>query len=178
MDDDELEARLRTNLHGRFDNEPVPAGLSGAVRQTLTAAPAARVGFSLRRGALHLGWAATALVVVVVGGFLLYGKVGLGPAGPNATPSPDATLAAGLDRAFVVLPKNGSRPSKADGEQAGAVFDARLGALGLHNFTAAIGYGYELFAPPDGPSDKEIHAVLAATGDVEFVPLPPDRYPN
>jgi hypothetical protein len=176
MDDRELEARLGRYLHQRFDAAPVPASLAAAMQQGI-ATDTQKVGFSFRPRAFQLGWAATLAVVLVAGSFLLYGNV-ISPAIPGATatpPAPSIPPAAGeLERSFVVLPKDGLTPTKAESAEAAAIFERRLGALGLTNVTTAIGNGFELYAPGEGPSDDVIRAVLAATGAVEFVPLPPD----
>lgn len=181
MDDRELEARLSTHLHHRFDAAPVPAGLAAAVRQGLenTKRP---VGFSFRPRALPLGRVATVAGVVGIAA-LLFGRIlALAPAAPGVSPSPTAgatavaTSPAGVARPFIVLPKAGTNPSKAESDRAGKVLEARLTALGLDSFTTATGYGFELAAPAGGPSDEDVRAVLAAVGTVEFVPLPPDTY--
>jgi hypothetical protein len=76
----------------------------------------------------------------------------------------------------VVLPPHGTTPSKAESGLASEVLDARLRALGFGTFTTAGGYGLEFFLPIDGPSDAATLAVLEATGDVAFVPLPAADY--
>ncbi|MEA2672922.1 MAG: hypothetical protein QOI92_114, partial [Chloroflexota bacterium] len=64
MDDLELEARLRTHLHHRFDDAPIPAGLASNVGQALTTA-ARPIGLATRTGRLRLGWTAVAAAVVI-----------------------------------------------------------------------------------------------------------------
>lgn len=173
MDDRELEARLSRHLHARLDAAPVPVALASAVRQGIDASPTARVGFTLRPRALQLGWA-TIAIVVVVGGYLLYGN-GAGPANPGVTvtASPGATASAGGGRAFIVLPPPGTTDPVPGSARAGDVIKARLSALGLQNYAIVGGTAFAVYGPADGPSDDEIRAVLAATGDVQFVPLRP-----
>ena len=173
MDDRELEARLGARLRDRFDAASVPATLTVDVQHSI-AMRTQRVGFALRPRALQLGWL-TVAVIVVVGTLAVVGGR-LGPAAPSSPPQSSVPSSPPSQRVFVVLPKDSSIPPKADSTQAADVYVARLQALGLQNFTTGVGYGFELFAPADGPSDEDIHAVLAANGDVEFVPLSAPTY--
>jgi hypothetical protein len=180
MDDRDLEARLRTHLHLRFDGGSVPSGLTAAVRQGLAHAPTAKVGFSLRPRMLQLGWIATGLIAVVLGGFVLDGRV-LGPANPGVTQTPSTTpvptLHVIVERQFIVLAPNGTEPSAAERDDARQVLMDRLGMLGLTNTTVtehtyAIAFALER----DGLPDDAIRRILAATGEIEFVPLPAADY--
>jgi hypothetical protein len=173
MDDRDLEARLRTRLHSRFDGGQVPAELATSVRQALATTPS-KVGFGLRMGGLRLGWPAVAAAVftafVIVVGNLA------DPSGPGNRPSPSPfASAAAAERHFIVLAPAGL-PSKPESSLASDVLDARMRALGIGTFTSAIGYAIQFIVPADGPSDDAIRAVLAPTGDVQFVPLPPEDY--
>ena len=175
MDDRELEARLGTYLHQHFDNPPVPAGLAAAVRQGMESAPAAKVGFSVGRRGLQLGWAATAAIALVIGAVLLSGR-GLGPAAPGPSTTPVPTLRVVAERWFVVLPPSSAAPSTADRDAAMQVLMDRLTGLGLKS-TSSAQRGWMMFTlERDGLPDEAIRRILSATGDVEFVPLPAEDY--
>jgi hypothetical protein len=177
MDDRELEARLRTHLHQRFDASPVPAGLAATVHQGMTSAPVAKVGFSLGRRSLQLGWFATAAIAVAVGAFVLLGN-GFGPAGPGATPvlTPIPTLHVISERWFVVLAPNGTSPSTADREAAAKVLMDRLAGPELKSTSSEAPGLITLTLESEGFPDAAILRILAATGDLEFVPLPAADY--
>ena len=168
MDDHELEQRLRTHLHRRFDDAPLPAGLEAAVLQGIATTPR-RVRFDLRRGSLAVGWSAVAAIAIVVVGFMLFGSVN-SPFGPGTTPVPSTGTRPG--RSFIVLPPTSALPSKAASTLASAVLEKRLQALGFGTFVGSIGNAIRYSLPAAGPSDVVIRNVLAATGDVTFVPLP------
>jgi hypothetical protein len=174
MDDLELEARLRTRLHSRFDAATPSPDLASTVRQAMTTQPR-RVGFTLRMRSIPLGWAAIAAAIVLVVSVIGIGKV-LGPTGPGGAPTPTPAPVVAGQRVFVVLPPAGAVPDKASGGLAIEVIDARIRALGIGNFTSAEGYAIELFLPAGGPSDETIRTVLTATGDVHIVPLPAADY--
>jgi hypothetical protein len=173
MTERELEQRLRTHLHRRFDGAQPPPELVASVRQAISTPPR-RIGLpSLRAGAFRPGWLAIAAVVVVavvaVAGF----QLGILGPGANPTPSPAATP---TTRHFIVLPSSLTVPDKAQTDLAGDVLAARLEALGFGNFTSSAGIEIKFELPRTGPSDKIIEDVLRATGDVEFVPLPAAQY--
>jgi hypothetical protein len=174
MDDNELEARLRTHLGERFDNAPVPARLAASVRRSLEAPHPAKVRFALRPRSLQLGWATLAVVIAV--GALLVFRSSLGPASPNATPPrPAVTAVAPTERMFVVLPREATL-SKDEATVATDVLSARLRALGYGTFSSFGGFGIGFEVPIEGPSDDATRRVLAATGNVEIVPLPESDY--
>jgi hypothetical protein len=174
MDDLELEARLRTHLHRRLDDAPIPGGLVSNVSQALATA-ARPIGLATRTGRIRLGWAAVAAAVILAVAAIGIGK-GLGPTGPGAiaTPTPPATTAP--ERWFVVLPPPGTDFNKPVASVAGDVLSARIRALGIGNFTSAAGYGIEFLLPAGGPSDASIRAVLGANGELRIVPLPVSDY--
>lgn len=174
MNDRELELRLQAHLHRRFDDAPIPAGLEAAVLQGIQTQPR-RIAFDLRPRRLALGWSLVAAVAVVVAGSFLYGSFhGPIPPGASATPRPSATVSTSRD--FIVLPPTASVPSKASSSLATDVLSARLRALGFGTFTSGGGFGISFQLGNEGPSDAVVRRVLAATGDVQFVPLPPDDY--
>jgi hypothetical protein len=168
MDDLELESRLRTHLHRRFDDAPLPGGLASNVSQGLTTAvrPVYR---GMPAGRIRLGWAVVAAAVVVAVVALGIGR-GVGPAGPGVTATPSAGATTLAQRWFVVVPPNGTVIAKPD-LLTNEVLGARLRALGFGNFSSAEDYGIEYELPGGDPSDDVIRAVLAATGDVRIVPL-------
>jgi hypothetical protein len=183
MDDNELEARLRTHLHGRFDDAPVPRGLADTVHQGLTTATRP-VGYSMRPRRGQLGWAvglAASFVVVALlvinprnpltPGGSSYPSAGVPSPDPNATDAPDR-------RTFVVLP-----PVEGDAGRALinkvndqlALRAIALGAKEVGSFTDAfIVYTMTL----DGQSNVDIKDVLMAPGDIQWVPLPLSDYAN
>lgn len=175
MDDLELEVRLRTRLRTRFDDAAAPPELATSVSQALST-QSRRVGFGLRAGNLRFGWSAVAAAAVLVVVAVVVGNLA-GPTRPGNRPS--ATPAPSLDgqRYFIVLAPAGL-PSKPESSLAADVLNARMRALGVGNFTSAIGNAIQFIVPSDGPADGSIRAVLRATGDVEFVPLPPADYPD
>jgi hypothetical protein len=174
MDDLELEARLRTRLHNRFDDARVPRELAASVAQAMATAPASVGAFNLRLRGRVLGWSAVAAAAVLVVVAITLGSFDL-PflPGSRSTPSPAAT--AQPNRDFIVLPPAGA-PAKPDSILASDVLLARLRALGIGNFSSGGGYAITFNVPADGPSDDTIRAVLGATGNVAFVPLPPEFY--
>ena len=174
MDDRELELRLQAHLHRRFDDAQVPAGLEAAVLQGMRTQPR-RVAFDLRRRPIDLGWSLVAAVAVLVVGSFLFVRIN-GPISPgaSATPGPSVTLPTSRD--FIVLPPTAAVPSKASSSLATDVLSARLRALGFGTFSSGGGYAITFELGNEGPSDAAVRRVLAATGDVRFLPLPPEDY--
>jgi hypothetical protein len=172
MDDRELEARLKTRLHARFDEPPIPSDLGANLRQAMTTLPTS-FSFQLRARRRWLGWPAMAAVVAVAIVAISVGRFTVPGLGGRPTPSPVASVAS--ERHFIVLAP-GALPSKPESSLAVDILDARLRALGIGNFTSGVGNAMQFIVPADGPSDASIRAVLAATGDVEFVPLPVADY--
>ena len=178
MDDRELEARLRTHLHRRFDNATPSPELASGVRQAI-ATPPRRFGLpAVRGGSLRLGWSAMGAVLVVaivaVAGLRIGGL--LDPGSANPTPSAP-TSAPPTERQFIVLPPVDAAPTKTESSLAANVLTARLQAiLGVGDdpgaFTTAVGNAITFRLPITGPSDESIRAVLRAQGEVAFVPLP------
>ena len=178
MDDRELEARLRTHLHRRFDAAQTPPGLADAVQQGF-ATSARPVGLAdLRIRAPRLGW--SVILVPLVIAILAFAQLqfGLfnGIGGPRATATPAATTLVNLDRQFIVLPPTAALPTKSETSQATEVLTDRLSKLGFQVITSGAGNAIRFMLPTTGPSDDRIRAVLAANGDVEFVPLPAETY--
>jgi len=178
MDDKELEASISRRLHDRFDGASAPSGLAAAINEGFAAKQTAKLRFTLRPRSQQLGWATVAAVLVL--GSILVLRNGAGPAGPRATATPASipasTAPASTSRTFVVLPPPGADPSKTESVLASEVLGARLRALGFGNFSSGGGYAISFEVPLDGPSDASSRRVLAATGDVAFVPLPPADY--
>jgi hypothetical protein len=174
MDDFELEARLRTRLHRRFDDAPLPTGLGTNVSQALTTA-ARPVGLATRTGRLRLGWAVLAAIAVVSVLAIGIGK-GLGPSGPGSQPTPTSVVPNPPEREFIVVPANGTLVGKGETSLADSVLSTRLRALGIDNFTSSADNVLRFSVPVEGPPDPSIRTVLAATGDLRIVPLPAADY--
>ena len=175
MDDLDLEARLRTRLRARFDEAEAPPELATSLRQALRTTPR-RVGFDLRAGRLRFGWLAVAAAAVLMVAVVIVGNLA-GPTGPGNRPSPSPAPSVAAERHFIVLAPAGL-PSKPESSLASDVLGARMQALGFLNFTSSVGNAIQFNVPADGPSDHDIRIVLAATGDVQFVPLPAADYPD
>lgn len=173
MDDRELEARLKTRLHTRFDDPPVPTDLVANVRAATV--PTSRVGFDLRSRGRWLGWPAVAAAVAVAVVIVIGGSWIIGPATPQGTSAASGMPSAVADRRFIVLPP-GVLPDKSTSISASDVLEARLRQLGIGTFTSSIGYAMQFNVPAEGPSDEMIREVLGATGDVRIVPLPAADY--
>ena len=175
MDDLELEARLRTHLHHRLDHaSPVarpgverPAGHDhAAAPRGLRAAQCDHSGSAGRRLPLRSSsWSARS--------------------GSASSSAPSARAPSRRRRREAApyrtvcsscCPPPGFVPTKPDGSLAVEVLNARVHALGIGNFTSAVGYGIEFIVPQGGPSDAAIRDVLTATGDLRIVPLPTTDY--
>ena len=181
MDDRELEARLQTHLHRRFDNANPSPELTAGVQQALRTEPAGVLP-NLRLRAPLRSWSlvgvmgmATLLAVAAIrfGSVIAPGDPGQSVATPTIVPSaPDV-------RWFVAVPPTGSQPTKTETGLASDVLNARLRAFDFgadsNGFTSASGHAITFALPMTGPSDASIFGVLVAPGDVEFVPLP-DSY--
>jgi hypothetical protein len=180
MDDRELEVRLRTHLHRRFDAAQPSPELMASIQQAVTTPPRRFVLPGIRGGTLRLGWSAVAAVIVVAliaaAGLRFGGLLGPGTVNPTPTELPP-TAAPPTERSFIVLPLAFRMPSKPESDFAGTILSDRLRALDVGSFSSSsAGAGLAFVLPVDGPSDETIRAVLRATGDVEFVPLPPEDY--
>lgn len=170
MDDRELEARLRVRLHQRFDGAEPPATLRPVV---------ADVGASHLRAlprSVSIAWLAVAtLIVAVVAGLGIRGASGPGGQAPSPT-APGQTGSPGpSSRQYIVLPPSGSNPSKASTTLAGDALSLRLRAIGIGNFSSGGGYALTYQLPGD-VDDALVRAVLGATGELSFVPLPTADY--
>lgn len=171
MDDRDLEARLGARLHRRFDGAEPPASLTRAVvAQMATPRPRALPRFTLA----GLTAAAAVLLAAVLATGGRFGPAQGGPSLPTPTVGPSASAATTTQ--YIVLPRRGSSPTKADGAAALDVLRLRLGSLGTRfPFTAAEGYAIT-FTIPIADDSPLVRDVLAATGDLAFVPLPPADY--
>ena len=183
MDDRDLEARLEAHLHRRFDDAQPSQDLVHGVGQVFATRPR---GLDLTvlgvRSPMRLGFSLTAAAAAIVLLAVAASNLGL-HLGPSAGGGPSPSPSGPTERTFIVLPPSGSdATSKPQAIVAGDVLMARLRALGVGTFSMGGGYGmtFELPGLPGGggPSDEAIRAVLGATGDVEFVPLPATDYGN
>ena len=175
MDDRDLEERLRTHLHRRFDGAEPPPELLAAVQQVI-ATPPHRIGLpQLRAGTFRPGWSLVAVAlgvaVIAIAGLRFGGLLG-----PGNDPTPSPTTPSPGWREFIVLSPSASEPSKAQIGLASEVLTARVRALGVGNYMAVTGNAIQLSIPSQGASDEAVRVVLGATGEVEFVPLPPEDY--
>lgn len=175
MDDNDLEARLRTHLHRRFDNANPSPELTASVHQILRTEPRS-VGLGvLRPHARTPSWslvgvaAAVAILAVAV---IRFGAVTT-PGDPGSTPSPEPT--SGIERSFVVVPPFGATPTGQETGIATEILTKRLKELGFDRVSVA-GPEFVVFEPE--PTDGTVMSVLGATGDIEFVPLPAAHYGN
>jgi hypothetical protein len=180
MDDRELEGRLRTHLHRRFDAAQTPPGLADAVRQGFATSPRPVGLRDLRVRAPRLGWSmiVVPLVIAILAIAQLQFGVLNGIGGPRSTATPAPTPLVVVDRRFLVLPPTAALPTKPETSLAMEVLTDRLATLDFQVITGGGGYAIEFRLPLEGPDDDRIRAVLAANGDVEFVPLPAERYGN
>lgn len=180
MDDRELEARLRTRLHERLDDATPSAALAPSVTQVFRTAPRGVGLGDLRFGRRRLSWSvvgvAGLVAIIAVAAIRLNGVTDPGSqASPDpSAPSPSVWIPAG--RPFVVLPPFGSTPTKQEITRAAEVLSTRLDVLGVQGIEIAARSGIELRLPEGGPSLDSVRRVLSATGDVQFVPLPPEDY--
>jgi hypothetical protein len=177
MDDRDLEARLRAHLHRRFDDAQPSGELVAAVGQALASRPVSTGLYNLRMPR-QLGWqvvvAAAVIVAIAVAGARFGGL--LRPAGPFATASIPVTPTPAPERDFIVMPPTAAIPSKPDSILASNILLKRLQTLGFQVITSGGGYAIQFRVPAEGPSDDVVRAVLAATGDLRVVPLPPEDY--
>jgi hypothetical protein len=177
MDDNDLEARLRTHLHRRVDNANPSPELVSAVQQVIAAPPRRISPPAVRWGSLRLGWSAVGALLVVAVLAIAGLRIG-GLLDPAANPTPSSpTSASPTERQFIVLPPVDAAPTKTESSLAAAVLTARLHAIfGVSDdpgaFTSAVGNAITFRLPITGPSDESIRSVLRAQGELAFVPLP------
>lgn len=177
MDDRDLETRLRTRLHARFDTGEPSLELRASVEQVFRThpRPVGLTGTLLRR---RPGWGAVAalavVTVVAVAGLSIGQLVAPGDQGPSPTPA--STGSAANERWFVALPGFRATPTRADSEVVRDIFVTRLQAIGVRDIVTTTRSGVAFQVAPGGPSDDDIRAVLGAVGDVELVPLPVKDY--
>jgi hypothetical protein len=173
MDDRDLEARLRTHLHRRFDNANPSPELTSSVQQILRTVPDS-VGFGARRlRSMTPSWSlvgVAAFVAILAVAVVRFGAV-ITPGDPGSTPS--AAPTSGIERSFVVVPPFGATPTGQETGIATEILTKRLKELGFDRVSVA-GPEFVLFEPE--PTDATVMSVLGATGDVEFVPLPAADY--
>ena len=178
MDERELERRLRTHLHRRFDAAQASPGLAEAVRQGFATRPRPVGLRDLRVRAPRLGWSIVVvpLVIAILAIAQLQFGVLDGIGGPRATATPAPTPLVVVDRRFLVLPPTAALPTKTESSFAHQVLGGRLSTFRFQGSTSTVGYAIQFMLPLDGPNDDRIRAVLAANGKVEFVPLPAETY--
>ena len=182
MDDKELEARLRTHLHHRFDDAPIPVGLPDAVRQGMTT-PTRRVGYSLRPRRLDLGWAVgIAVAFLAVAVVLVNPRNPLTPGGTadpsSGVPSPDPNATDAPDRrTYVVLPPVEGAAGRELINKVSDQLAARAIAIGARDVGATVDSFIAYTMTLDGAA-LDVKDVLTAVGGIEWVPLPLSDYGN
>ncbi len=110
MDDRELEDRLRSRLHARFDDGAAPARLRASVRQSLASDPRPRtrtLSFASWSGRLV---AAAAVVVIAVVALTLRGG-SVPPGGPSPSPSALPTASASASPSASAGPSASASPT-------------------------------------------------------------------
>jgi hypothetical protein len=119
-------------------------------------------------------WGLSAALAAVVVAALAATNLGPhgGPGGPGGSPTPPAPTASSVEREFLVLPPSTTVPPKATTSVAGYVLGARVQALGVGSYGSGAGDVIFFTIPVGGPTDAALRAVLAAPGEVAFVPLP------
>jgi len=189
MDDRELEARLARRLRQRFDAIEPPADLLGAVHDLVAGAPhPARWTRMWREQVRTLAGLAAAAVTVALlaalvmglgGGYRLLPSVEPSPtSGPSAAvaSTPVASQPGDNTRWIVILPRDGSLPTKAESDAAATVFGARLRAYETENFSMAVGDGFIIESPALSGSPTELAGLFRLAGEVAIVPLPTADY--
>ena len=174
MDERDLEARLAARLHARFDAVQPPERLVAAVQAGFVEPrPRWQPRFSGARSVLGFAGVVAAVVVIAV-----LGSNVRPPAGSSPSASMDTTPAPITDRHFIVLPPLGAIPTKPESSAASEILSERLRALHPEWSFSSAGGDAITFDVPTGDDDATVRAVLSATGDIAFVPLPPADYGN
>jgi hypothetical protein len=168
---DDLEQRLPSY----FDRRAVqpPHGLLDDLLRESEAMPQRRSRFAFA----SFGWWAVGAAVAAM---LLIAVVSLKPwlpavqVGPGAHASPSQSTPPSVTTITVPIPVR----EKAIAERAATVFEDRLRALGLGNFTSAIGdeMTFSMTIPPS-VNRADIDAVLHRVGEVEWLAWPDDLPP-
>jgi hypothetical protein len=179
MDDNELEARLRTHLHRRFDKATPSPELTASVQQVLRTEPK---GVGLRhlrlRRSRALSWSLVGVAglvgILAVAAIQLGNVIGPGDRGSGVPPS--SSVSPITERPFMVVPPSDRAATAAETNLAAEVLTARLRALGFDTPTRTNGDGIGYLLPVTGPTDTQIYHALTTIGEVEFVPLPPEDY--
>lgn len=176
MDDRELEARLRAHLHRRFDDASPSLELTAAVEQVLRTAPRRLQLPTLRLGSLSLSWSVLGAAVLVAALAVAATRLERLPGAPGPSPTSRPTVETIRERQFIVIPRAGlgpdGLPSAPARDRATEVLMDRLGRLGLKGAGSLRTDVITLTLELEGPSDDSIRRIIAATGDVAFVPLP------
>jgi hypothetical protein len=173
MDEREFEERLGARLHRRFDRAEPTEALSGRVLDAIRAEPGpTRTLRSIRPLA-----AAAVIVVAVVAVALRYGIPG-----PVASPSPvpslsPATAVPGTTIVYQVQPADEMMPGAAGLEATRRVLEKRLSATGAVGFSVQVRGTDEIVVDLPGIQDAaDFRKLLGQTGNLRFVPLPPETY--
>jgi hypothetical protein len=167
---DDLEQRLPTY----FDRRAVdpPHGLLDDLLRETAAVPQRRSRFAFA----GLGWWAVGTAAVAAALIVAVSLKGLptSPVGPGAQVSPSPSAPPSMTTITLPVPVR----EKAIAERAATVFEDRLRALGLGNFSSGIGdqMTFSLTIPP-GVDRADVDAVLHRVGEVEWLAWPDDLPP-
>lgn len=175
MDEREFEARLGARLHRRFDRAEPTEALGERVLDALRAEP----GPTRTLRSIGPLAAAAVIVVAVVAVALQYGIPG-----PVATPSPvpspspsPATAVPGTTIVYQVQPADAMMPGAAGLEATRQVLEKRLSATGAVGFSVQVRGTDEIVVDLPGIQDAaDFRKLLGQTGNLRFVPLPPETY--
>ena len=170
--DEQILAGLRTRMTGVEPLLPPAPEWRSEQRGGAAVRPLVR----LRAPGLP-GLALVAAAVVIVA--LAVGPLGLrnGPAvNPTASaPTATATEPAAVKLSYAVDPVGGRLPTKAEETHLSDLIAARLQAIGIGNFTIAIGTSIQLDLPASVDL-ASVRYVLNHPGVFEIVSLPPEQY--
>ncbi len=175
MDEREFEERLGARLHRRFDRaEPTEA-----LRERVLGAMRVEPGPTRTLRSIGPFAAAAVIVVAVVAVVLRFGIPGP-VATPSLVPSPSpspATAVPGTTIVYQVQPADGMMPGAAGLEATRQVVEKRLSATGAVGFSVRVRGTDEIVVDLPGIQDAaDFRKLLGQTGNLRFVPLPPETY--
>jgi hypothetical protein len=165
---------LEQRLPAYFDRQAVepPHGLLDELLRETQTVSQRRSPFAFA----SFGWWAAGTAVVVAALIVAVSLKGLptSPVGPGAQVSPSPSAPSSMTTITLPVPVR----EKAIAERAATVFEDRLRALGLGNFSSGIGdqMTFSLTIPPE-VDRADVDAVLHRVGEVEWLAWPDDLPP-